>query len=438
MNAIPQAEARWLWPSATRSITPGRHFAAGHQAVDIPAPLNSAIFASRSGVVENVFTGCINHGAIAANGRSCRAAGCNPRTNGQAGRFTTLTWNNRQVEVCSGSAAVPIGGTGNGVTIRHSDGTFSHYFHMSSVASGIARGTNVQQGQTIGHTGATGFATGTHICFRITTHATNMGSQHAVNNNPFPANNIANAINTTAGINYLLTLPPTSPITLSNVEVSNITTTNAEFRTRLSRSGFIGTYGIEIRVGSSGSITRHTHPAANVSGTIITLGATRHFGMTLIPDTSYQVRIWANVDGREIQTAWQTFRTSALPTVAVTGVTIAGAVMRNMDVNATLQLNATVAPTNATNRNVTWHSNNTNVATVSANGLVTARAAGTATITVTTQDGNRTAQVNVTVTAPEPPPPPPPPPSSTNWLVIILGILFFAVIAAAAAFMFLV
>jgi hypothetical protein len=58
---------------------------------------------------------------------------------------------------------------------------------------------------------------------------------------------------------------------------------------------------------------------------------------------------------------------------------------------------ATVQPTNADNKNISWSSNNTNVARVN-NGLVTAVAAGTATITVTTQDGNKTASCSVAVT----------------------------------------
>ena len=48
-------------------------------------------------------------------------------------------------------------------------------------------------------------------------------------------------------------------------------------------------------------------------------------------------------------------------------------------------LTATVNPANATNKNVTWTSSDNNVATV-ANGKVTAVKAGTATITVKTED----------------------------------------------------
>ena len=55
--------------------------------------------------------------------------------------------------------------------------------------------------------------------------------------------------------------------------------------------------------------------------------------------------------------------------------------------NGTQQLTATVSPANATAPAVSWSSGNTAVATVGSPGLVTGVAAGTATITVTTQDG---------------------------------------------------
>ena len=68
----------------------------------------------------------------------------------------------------------------------------------------------------------------------------------------------------------------------------------------------------------------------------------------------------------------------------------------------TAQLTATVLPDNATNKNVTWSTSNASIATVDANGEVTAVSAGTATITATA-DG-KSATCTVTVTRPYIPP----------------------------------
>ena len=66
--------------------------------------------------------------------------------------------------------------------------------------------------------------------------------------------------------------------------------------------------------------------------------------------------------------------------------------------NGSDTLTATVEPDNATNKNVNWESSDTSIATVDASGKVTAVALGTATITVTTVDGSKTATCKVTVT----------------------------------------
>ncbi len=91
------------------------------------------------------------------------------------------------------------------------------------------------------------------------------------------------------------------------------------------------------------------------------------------------------------------------PTVAVTGVMLSQTEAELTMGGEALQLTATVAPANATNKNVTWTSSNEAVATVSEGGLVTAVAAGEADITVTTTDGNFTAVCKVTVKEAEEP-----------------------------------
>ncbi len=82
--------------------------------------------------------------------------------------------------------------------------------------------------------------------------------------------------------------------------------------------------------------------------------------------------------------------------VQVTGVTVSPS-SATVNTGTTQQLTATVAPANATNKAVSWSSNNTGVATVNSSGLVNAVSAGTALITVTTQDGNKTATCTITV-----------------------------------------
>ena len=88
---------------------------------------------------------------------------------------------------------------------------------------------------------------------------------------------------------------------------------------------------------------------------------------------------------------------SAPASVSVTGVSLNKDSL-NLYVGGNETLTATVEPTDATNKGVTWSSSAESVATVDANGKVTAVSAGTATITVTTADGNKTATCTVTVT----------------------------------------
>jgi len=83
--------------------------------------------------------------------------------------------------------------------------------------------------------------------------------------------------------------------------------------------------------------------------------------------------------------------------VAATGVTV-DPTSSAMYVGDTLKLTATVAPTNASNKRISWSSDKIGVATVDTNGKVTAKGNGTAVITATTLDGNMTATCTITVT----------------------------------------
>ena len=71
-----------------------------------------------------------------------------------------------------------------------------------------------------------------------------------------------------------------------------------------------------------------------------------------------------------------------------------------MYINRTLKLVATITPSNATNKKLTWSSSDLAVATVDATGLVTAISIGTAIITATSEDGGKTSTAEITITNP--------------------------------------
>ena len=81
------------------------------------------------------------------------------------------------------------------------------------------------------------------------------------------------------------------------------------------------------------------------------------------------------------------------PVVAVTGVSLSQTSV-SLEVGGSVSLTATVSPSDATDKTVTWTSSNSGVASVSG-GVVSALAEGTATITATA--GGKSAKCEVTV-----------------------------------------
>ena len=132
-----------------------------------------------------------------------------------------------------------------------------------------------------------------------------------------------------------------------------------------------------------------------------TSGALVNFNVTASDDFSgnYQIQI-KNIT---FATADQTGVDFESTVCNVVGKCLAESITLNMTeaslkVNETTTLTATVLPETATNKSVTWTSSNESVATVDADGVVTAIAAGEATITATTVDGsNLSASCKVTV-----------------------------------------
>ncbi len=102
-------------------------------------------------------------------------------------------------------------------------------------------------------------------------------------------------------------------------------------------------------------------------------------------------------DGGKTATCSVKVNAKAPGTTSVTGVTLSKTTL-TLAKGATATLQANVAPTEATNKNVTWSSEDNSIATV-INGTVTAVSAGTTEIKVKTADGGFEAKCTVTVTS---------------------------------------
>ena len=112
------------------------------------------------------------------------------------------------------------------------------------------------------------------------------------------------------------------------------------------------------------------------------------------PVGTYQVA-FANEDKESEKVDVPAFKTKP---INVTGVSL-NKTSTSLEVGATETLSATVAPTTATDKTVSYKSSDAEVATVTNAGKVTAVKAGNADITVTTKDGSKTAKCTLTVTA---------------------------------------
>ena len=195
------------------------------------------------------------------------------------------------------------------------------------------------------------------------------------------------------------------------------------FSTNVNRNFFIRGYGLSVRpvygdVVSVQSVSLNTTSLSLTEGEIQTLtatvspsNATNNYVLWSSSNTSVAtVSSSGIVTAKKAGSATITVKTNDGGKTATCSVTVKAATVPVMGVSLnttslsltegeTQTLTATVSPSNATDKSVTWSSNNTSVATVSSTGVVTAKSAGSAIITVTTKDGSKTATCSVTVKA---------------------------------------
>lgn len=128
------------------------------------------------------------------------------------------------------------------------------------------------------------------------------------------------------------------------------------------------------------------HPETDQLGPVV-----NHVIFHHVRDVLYPHKIWDFG-------MWSIEMDPALIPVPVAAIEVTPAAFSKV-VGATQQLTTTFTPANATNKNLTYTSSDVTKATVNATGLVTAIAAGTATITVVSQDGLWKDKAVATVTA---------------------------------------
>lgn len=145
---------------------------------------------------------------------------------------------------------------------------------------------------------------------------------------------------------------------------------------------------------------------ASLSGTIIgtgeidgsgdvTIAAKQGSGITLAVYGADAVKKSDLTGTYSVSSGQTTVINGGVPNVPVTGVSLDKSSLA-LSIGNSSSLSATVNPSDATNKEITWSSNNSSVASVN-NGVVTAVGVGTATITVTTVEGGFTANCSVTV-----------------------------------------
>ena len=83
--------------------------------------------------------------------------------------------------------------------------------------------------------------------------------------------------------------------------------------------------------------------------------------------------------------------------VNVEGITLKSSSNVNLNIGGTNQIKYEISPNDASNKVVTFHSNNNSVATVDENGLIKAVGSGNCVITVKTSNENKSVKINVNV-----------------------------------------
>ncbi len=304
------AAESYLWPvPASKSMSRG--YSSSHSGLDITAGTGSNVVATKSGTVYYVYSGCKNSNASSSSGKACTSAGCSPNT----GNF--YTYNGKKI--CNW-------GYGNGVVIKHSDGSgYSMYAHMKTV--NVKKGATVNQGAVIGTLGSSGNSTGAHLHFELAAKASMSGTyvkpSEGINNNTSKISYIYstsgsnsgnsgnnNSSTTTASASFSL---PTDATYKAKQSVSN---TNAVIVNKVTKaSGTKVTKMGAILMDSSGKqLKKYTEDVKNVSASQTSYHSwydvNSEIGCTLTPGTTYKYQFFGVFNGNTVTGPVYSFTTT--------------------------------------------------------------------------------------------------------------------------------
>ncbi|KXX66599.1 family 16 glycosylhydrolase [Flammeovirga sp. SJP92] len=181
---------------------------------------------------------------------------------------------------------------------------------------------------------------------------------------------------------------------ISNGNVAQVITLAANTTYTIAVDGKVGSNGTTAFLGLTNAVTGDFITNQEFSSTSF-----ENKSITVTTGASEQkYRVWYYSSGEAFCDNFTIGTGSNPPTdTPVNGVSL-NKNSSSIGIGETVQLTASVSPSNATDKTVTWSTANASVATVS-NGIVSGVGAGTTKITVTTRDGNFKAECNITVTS---------------------------------------
>lgn len=385
IGTVSASAIEYDWPTDNHKIaqnfklstTPQKKYE--HGGIDIG--VNGVnVYASADGEVYEVYTGCTNNNG--ATWKSCELAGkCAPSAEGNC---------NPRSDYFNGYCN---DGFGNGVIIRHNDGSYSAYAHLKSV--NVKFGDSVSKGDIIGVSGSSGYSYGAHLHFTIVA-PTKLGYWGAYNSgnavNPLPLiNGQASGDNGNKEIKITITVDEKQSANVKTTSADTITETSAILRGSFTTTGGRATECGMLLGTSESNMTKLGSDKVNTYGTSM-FYSTVKYGRTLEPGTTYYYQAYAVASGKEYRGTVKSFRTEGIqPSISITTRSFC-----IKDDREPIQLTANTEPYGAS---VTWSSSDNSVVYVyESTGKIVGVAPGTATITAEMEYNGRNYYASCDVT----------------------------------------